>query len=124
MKPEDFSKALSSGLGGAPALGAQPGTTQRVAAAAPLRGAPRSDVGLRAVGDAPMQRSYTSSPQVSVPLAEGGVMPGNTRVDHAWTPSREATAAARHALPAPTLQQATLPPGGGQKGQFVGWKSN
>uniref|UniRef100_A0A7S2KE47 Uncharacterized protein n=1 Tax=Zooxanthella nutricula TaxID=1333877 RepID=A0A7S2KE47_9DINO len=60
-----------------------------------------------------------------IALNDMGVMPGNTRVNHAWMPSKEANAMVRNALPAPAAQSSTqLPQVGGQRGQFVGWKSN
>mmetsp|Transcript_91626 Transcript_91626/g.163081 ORF Transcript_91626/g.163081 Transcript_91626/m.163081 type:complete len:176 (-) Transcript_91626:63-590(-) len=61
----------------------------------------------------------------SVPLNDMGVMPGNTRVDHAWKPSHEAHARAQLA---PSIQAApraiAAPAGSGNQGTFVGWKSN
>eukprot|EP00931_Biecheleriopsis_adriatica_P103500 TRINITY_DN78325_c0_g1_i1.p1 TRINITY_DN78325_c0_g1~~TRINITY_DN78325_c0_g1_i1.p1 ORF type:complete len:178 (+),score=44.54 TRINITY_DN78325_c0_g1_i1:78-611(+) len=58
-----------------------------------------------------------------VPLNDMGVMPGNTRVDHAWKPSREAAVRAQHAVPAIEAPRSSAPASGNQ-GTFVGWTSN
>mmetsp|Transcript_123762 Transcript_123762/g.357988 ORF Transcript_123762/g.357988 Transcript_123762/m.357988 type:complete len:167 (-) Transcript_123762:149-649(-) len=132
MKPEDLralggfdgrSRAALGGGSAAPQAG-----TQRVALAAPSaqrESLPFSGAGRR-LADDPVSRPAPSLSQSGpVPLNDIGAMPGNTRVDHTWTPSREATAAARHAPPASSAQPLPQPPaGGGHRGQFVGWKSN
>eukprot|EP00929_Paragymnodinium_shiwhaense_P075024 TRINITY_DN38369_c0_g1_i2.p1 TRINITY_DN38369_c0_g1~~TRINITY_DN38369_c0_g1_i2.p1 ORF type:complete len:198 (-),score=42.61 TRINITY_DN38369_c0_g1_i2:98-691(-) len=68
--------------------------------------------------------------QIPVPLNDMAIaMPGNSRVDHTWKPSREADNRARAsdlaALPAarPAAQPATTA-GGGNRGAFVNWSSN
>eukprot|EP00747_Dinoflagellata_sp_TGD_P187475 gnl/TRDRNA2_/TRDRNA2_45180_c0_seq1.p1 gnl/TRDRNA2_/TRDRNA2_45180_c0~~gnl/TRDRNA2_/TRDRNA2_45180_c0_seq1.p1 ORF type:complete len:179 (-),score=37.56 gnl/TRDRNA2_/TRDRNA2_45180_c0_seq1:86-622(-) len=58
-----------------------------------------------------------------IPLNDMGHMPGNTRVEHAWKPSREADVRAVHS----SMQQpakALPPPPQSNAGAFVNWKSN
>mmetsp|Transcript_128828 Transcript_128828/g.325139 ORF Transcript_128828/g.325139 Transcript_128828/m.325139 type:complete len:180 (+) Transcript_128828:91-630(+) len=145
MKLGDF-KALAGGTTG----GALPmSSTQRIAAAAAVPNSRMQDTvrrsasATRALGPAPtadfsgkfhrsgqdaLARVPRTVPQSQkpVPLNDIGTMPGNSRVDHSWLPSREAHAVGRHALPQPKpAPRAPSPPaGGGQRGTFVGWKSN
>eukprot|EP00933_Yihiella_yeosuensis_P025601 TRINITY_DN19849_c0_g1_i1.p1 TRINITY_DN19849_c0_g1~~TRINITY_DN19849_c0_g1_i1.p1 ORF type:complete len:187 (+),score=30.32 TRINITY_DN19849_c0_g1_i1:90-650(+) len=85
-----------------------------------------------AYGTSQPQRSLQNEPvrvRASAPapvaLNDMGVMPGNTRADHNWMPSKEAAARVQH-LPTsvPALQAPPRASAPGQQGTFVGWKSN
>eukprot|EP00928_Gymnodinium_smaydae_P090870 TRINITY_DN74586_c0_g1_i1.p1 TRINITY_DN74586_c0_g1~~TRINITY_DN74586_c0_g1_i1.p1 ORF type:complete len:161 (+),score=29.32 TRINITY_DN74586_c0_g1_i1:72-554(+) len=100
-----------------------------------LRALPHSGEGRNSHTVLPSQRgvpttsaSHRAQPTLTaVPMNDIGVMPGNSRVDHTWMPSREADARASavSAVPAGTSAPALpAPPGGGQRGTFVGWKSS
>mmetsp|Transcript_49460 Transcript_49460/g.115659 ORF Transcript_49460/g.115659 Transcript_49460/m.115659 type:complete len:173 (+) Transcript_49460:100-618(+) len=64
--------------------------------------------------------------RMPVPMNDMGALPGNTRVDHTWRPSKEADSRAGHlaltGASAPVT--AARPAAGGDKGTFMGWKSN
>eukprot|EP00927_Polykrikos_kofoidii_P079710 TRINITY_DN76519_c0_g1_i1.p1 TRINITY_DN76519_c0_g1~~TRINITY_DN76519_c0_g1_i1.p1 ORF type:complete len:181 (+),score=30.46 TRINITY_DN76519_c0_g1_i1:73-615(+) len=69
--------------------------------------------------------------QQPLPTTSAGVMSGNSRPTNAWVPSREADARVRNQdarpLPASAPTQLGAPAvaaGSGQRGTFVGWKSN
>mmetsp|Transcript_76339 Transcript_76339/g.181536 ORF Transcript_76339/g.181536 Transcript_76339/m.181536 type:complete len:181 (-) Transcript_76339:98-640(-) len=76
---------------------------------------------------APTRATQTVVPAMPMSLNDMGTMPGNARVDHEWRPSREAHNRAGHLALAGTsapTQALPRPSGGGDKGTFIGWKSN
>ncbi|CAK0882235.1 unnamed protein product [Prorocentrum cordatum] len=66
-------------------------------------------------------------PQGSLPLNDMGHMPGNSRVEHAWAPSKEANERASNQFALPQSvppRQSAAASAGTQQGAFLGWKSN
>mmetsp|Transcript_9776 Transcript_9776/g.17656 ORF Transcript_9776/g.17656 Transcript_9776/m.17656 type:complete len:174 (+) Transcript_9776:130-651(+) len=89
----------------------------------PRAGVPQKAPAARALPSATPMPMETLS---AVPMNDMGILPGSTRVDHTWRPSKEADSRAGHLAltgTAPTVTQ-TRPIAGGEKGTFIGWKSN
>mmetsp|Transcript_39339 Transcript_39339/g.83829 ORF Transcript_39339/g.83829 Transcript_39339/m.83829 type:complete len:128 (+) Transcript_39339:418-801(+) len=77
----------------------------------------------------PAQRRQPQAPPASQnpPVRQSiGALPGsdNSRLDATWRPSAEAHLNAKHSPTPPATTNPAPAPNGGQKGAFVGWKSN
>eukprot|EP00419_Tripos_fusus_P011811 CAMPEP_0172665706 /NCGR_PEP_ID=MMETSP1074-20121228/7409_1 /TAXON_ID=2916 /ORGANISM="Ceratium fusus, Strain PA161109" /LENGTH=135 /DNA_ID=CAMNT_0013482047 /DNA_START=61 /DNA_END=468 /DNA_ORIENTATION=- len=73
-------------------------------------------------------RVVAANPAREMPMNDTHILPGNSSATSTWIPSAEADRRVR-GLPAPSpslpaAPRASAPPGGGQRGAFVSWKSN